>query len=103
GEVRVARCVEQVHPNAVALEVRAGDLQRMPVFLLERVVVADRAAALDRPGAGERAVGRQQRLDQGRLADAGVADERERSQIRTRVRGHAGPPGEVTAMADTEA
>ena len=94
GEVRVARRVEQVHANAVALEVRARQLQRMPMLFFERIVVADGAAALDGSGAGERAVGRQQRFDQRRLADARVADEGQRSQVRTRVRGHAGLPGE---------
>jgi hypothetical protein len=52
------------------------ELQGMLQLLLERRVVADRGAALDASGGGDRLRGREQRLGERGLAAACLADQR---------------------------
>ena len=97
GEVGVAGCVEQVHHHVVPAQRAHRQRHRALLGHFDRVVVADGAALGDRAGAGDRAGGRQQGLDQGRLAAAGMADQGDVADLLGTVgrveRGRRGPGG----------
>ena len=82
GEVRVARRVEQVDAGRLVLELRVEarhrELEGVMKLLFPRGIVADGSAALDAAGGVNRSRFREQRLGQGGLAAARLADERDR-------------------------
>lgn len=76
-EVRVAGCVQQVDPVALPVDGDQRELHGTPSALFRLVVVGDGRAVLDPAGPVQGAGGQRQRLHQGGLARAAVADQRD--------------------------
>ena len=80
-EIRRARRVDEVHARAGMAQVHHGRVQRVLHAPLQRVEVADRAAALQRARRGDHAGAVQQRFGQAGLAGGRRADQRQRSDL----------------------
>ena len=63
GEVRIARCIEQIDSRIPVVQVGDGGTQRVLIFAFERVEIADCGAALHAAGRVERAALVPQRFD----------------------------------------
>ena len=78
-EVGGAGRVDEVDPRGAVREVEHAGVERMLHSPLDRIEVADRGAALQRPGGADRARGREQGLGQAGLAGSRRSDQRERA------------------------
>ncbi len=87
-EIRVARRVEQVDARIAEAEMGAGELDRMPVRLLQRVVVAHGGAAFDRAGTADRPGSCHQCFDQCGFPAATVAHQGHGANILGTMPGH---------------
>ena len=78
-EIGRARRVDEVDAGLAVRQVQHARVERVLHAPLERVEVADRRAAIERPRRDDGARGNEQRLGEARLAGGGRTDERERA------------------------
>ena len=84
-KVRVAGGVDEVDVDAVAVDAADGGVERVLQALFLRIEVRHRGAAREAAAGADRAGLQQQRLEERGLARAGLADQRDITDARSRV------------------